>query len=192
MGDVIAIRKDEYQTQGVRPATKDDTLTETFSSQINYNEIMKLLNGTLQHTEPTPSSVELNLARNEMGIPYLQHSSSKESGDDMDSGYQKLIDRLDQDMRDHKQEIRNRDSALLKDAQERENRYKQEMIEQNSRLREEAKEREERILNAINDLKSDFKDVKDESKTTRNTVIGLTVSVIIGVAAMVLAMVLAK
>jgi len=40
----------------------------------------------------------------------------------MDEGFKKLIDRLDQDMRDHKQEMRDRDARLHNEMMEREER----------------------------------------------------------------------
>lgn len=110
-------------------------------------------------------------------------------GDNMDDSTRTLLNRLDQDMRDHKQEMRDRDASILADAKERENRYREEMKAQDERWRQESKEREERIISALNDMKGDFNDIKEESRTTRNTVIGLTVSVILGVAAMVLAVI---
>ncbi|WP_339194230.1 hypothetical protein MKY95_20885 [Paenibacillus sp. FSL P4-0176] len=120
------------------------------------------------------------------------HSATKE-GNNMDESTKALINRLDQDMRDHKQEIRDRDAAITADAKERENRYRDEMKAQDERWRQESKEREERLMSALNDMKnelrSDFQDVKDESRTTRNTVIALTISIILGVAAMVLAVI---
>jgi hypothetical protein len=106
----------------------------------------------------------------------------------MDDSSKLMIERLDRDSRE-------REERYHKDAQEREQRYRQEMLEQDRRSRQEAKEREERLMASIEslktDLKQDFKDVKDESRTTRNTVIGLAISVIIGIAAIVVAFILA-
>ncbi|MBH0174751.1 hypothetical protein IHV09_14380 [Fictibacillus sp. 23RED33] len=68
----------------------------------------------------------------------IDDSTNQKGGKYMDDGYKKLIDRLDQDMRDHKQEIRDRDSRLQSEMQERE-----------ERTIRDAKEREERILNSI-------------------------------------------
>lgn len=103
----------------------------------------------------------------------------------MDEATKTILDRLDQDIRDHKQEVRERDSRILADAQEREKRYREEMLKQNHLFRQEAKEREERMLNNVQELKNDF-------RATKNTVIALTIAVIIGVASMVLAIVLNK
>lgn len=75
-------------------------------------------------------------------------------GDIMDDGYKKLLDRLDQDIRDHKQEIRDRDERLQSEMQERER-----------RIHEEAKEREERILAAIQEsnkrIEEKINDIKE-------------------------------
>lgn len=73
------------------------------------------------------------------GISYGKITASgvveERSESAMDEGYKRLIDRLDQDIRDHKQEIRDRDARLQADAEQRENRY-----------HDEAKEREERLI----------------------------------------------
>jgi len=126
-----------------------------------------------------------------------------EGGNHMDEATKTILERLDKDIRDHKQEVRERDAKIIADAQEREQRY-----------REEAKEREERMLHIVQEMKSDMKDlkaemksdlqsfktemksdiqdIKEECRSTRNTVLVLTLSVILGVAAMVLAIVFAK
>ncbi|MEK3867029.1 hypothetical protein MHH60_26515 [Paenibacillus sp. FSL H7-0716] len=94
-----------------------------------------------------------------------QEHSSK-GGDHMDESTKHLIDRIDRDLRDHKQEVRDRDARLQSEMQERENRYREDLLEQEKRFRQESKEREERFMSAIEgmrtDLKSDFKEVKDE------------------------------
>ncbi|WHX37432.1 hypothetical protein QNH38_08295 [Paenibacillus polymyxa] len=112
-----------------------------------------------------------------------------EAGDNMEDSTKLLLERIERDSRE-------REARYHKDAQEREQRYRDEMQEQDRRLRQEAKEREERILNAIvevkTDLKQEFQDVKDESRTTRNTVIALTVAIIIGIAGMVITVVLTR
>lgn len=123
----------------------------------------------------------------------IKYQSATRKGEEMDDSAKTLLNRLDQDIRDHKQEMRDRDASILADAKERENRYRDEMKAQDERWRQESKEREERLMSAINDMKndlrSDFQDVKEESRTTRNTVIALTVSIILGIAAMVIAVV---
>ncbi|WP_226000876.1 hypothetical protein [Paenibacillus sp. BJ-4] len=115
--------------------------------------------------------------------------NNAEAGDNMDDSTKLLLERIERDSRE-------REARYHKDAQEREQRYREEMKEQDRRLRQEANEREERILNAIaevkTDLKQDFQDVKDESRTTRNTVIALTVAIIIGIAGMVITVVLTR
>lgn len=124
------------------------------------------------------------------------YNNKEQEGDRVDENTKIILDRLDKDIRDHKQEVRDRETRLLTDAQEREQRYRNDLLEQQRLYREEAKEREERMMGAMNQMKTDlmeaFKDVKEESKVTRHTVIALTISVVLGVAAMVVAMFLAK
>lgn len=96
------------------------------------------------------------------------------AGGDAMSNYDKMIDRLDQDMRDHKQEMRDRDALLQSEMKEREERYRQDRKELEERFlgfiqkqSEEAKEREERMLNAIRELKTE---TKSELQDIKNSV----------------------
>lgn len=85
-------------------------------------------------------------------------------GDSMDDSTKTLFNRLDQDMRDHKQEMRDRDASILADAKERENRYREEVKTQNELFRKEAKEREERMGILIQGLSLEIKEFKNEIK----------------------------
>lgn len=78
----------------------------------------------------------------------------KKENSKMEDGYKKLIDRLDQDMRDHKKEIRDRDDRLYNEMKERE-----------LRLHNEMKEREEHILSAISNISKDIKDTEQHVRT---------------------------
>lgn len=134
----------------------------------------------------------------------FQHAAGK--GDDvMDNALNMILDRLQQDAREREERYHN-------DAREREQRYRNEMTEQESIIRQDAKEREERIINAINDLKSevkereertlnalveiknDFKselsDIKDDVRSSRNTLITLSITTILGIAAMVVTLII--
>lgn len=79
---------------------------------------------------------------------------------------QRMLDRLDQDMRDHKQEMRDRDARLQADAQEREARYRTESKEREDRYRAEMKEREDRLIKTIDD---GFKTQKEILETKLDT-----------------------
>lgn len=92
-------------------------------------------------------------------------SATKEEEHFMDDSTRALINRLDQDMRDHKQEIRDRDAALLSDAKERETRYRDEMKVQNDLFRKESQEREERMEKMILSLSSEIKTELNSFKT---------------------------
>lgn len=83
--------------------------------------------------------VEYKKRPSNVGVDF--DSTKQKGGAGMEDGYKKLIDRLDLDIRDHKQEIRDRDARLQSEMQERE-----------ERIHREAKEREERILNSITSL----------------------------------------
>lgn len=131
-----------------------------------------------------------------------------EGGDRVDEATKTILERLDKDIRDHRQELRERDSSTLADTQEREKRYQKE-----------AKEREERMTNLVQEIKADLKDFKTEIKAdlkglkteieadlkdfetevkadlrdakgdcraSRNTVIVLAVTVILGIAGLFL------
>lgn len=125
--NVIHMPGVDDRTKGVNnPKTRvDEDQDETNVSLIDYSDFIRLI------LEPTPDDAseelsiarnEISLARNELGIPFFEQSSVKESGENMDGGYQKLIDRLDQDIRDHKKEVRERDKQLHEDMKEREER----------------------------------------------------------------------
>jgi hypothetical protein len=93
-----------------------------------------------------------------------------------------LLEKMDKDARE-------REERYHRDAQEREKRYREEMMEQDRRFRQEAKDREERILTSIGELKKDirseFAEIKEDTRTSRNTLVALSVATILGVAAMV-------
>lgn len=101
----------------------------------------------------------------------------KESGGQMDDYLKVLIEKLDTDARE-------REQRYHKDAQEREQRY-----------REEAKEREERIASALHDLKTDLKaemtEVKNEVRNTKINLTALSITTILGIAAMVVGVLIA-
>ncbi|MCY9513328.1 hypothetical protein [Paenibacillus apiarius] len=164
--------------------------------KLTQEQVREALNPTYVSKHPFPSEYRAASGEIFRGIYESSAAINESGGKNMDESTKMLIDRLDQDLRDHKQEVRDRDTKILTDAQEREQRYRTELVEQHKLFREEAKEREERMMSAMNEMKAElkesFKDVKDESKTTRNTVIALTISVILGVATMVLAVFLAK
>lgn len=80
----------------------------------------------------------------------------------MDDSTKTILNRLDQDIRDHKQEMRDRETIILNDARERENRYREEIKAQNELFRLEAKEREERMEKMIQGITSEIKDFKSE------------------------------
>lgn len=114
-----------------------------------------------------------------------QEIASGKGDEIVDDSTKILLERIDRDVRDHKQEVRDRDARLQMEFQERE-----------KRIYEETKEREERILKALDDvrkgLKDDFKEAKDEAKATKWSVLALAISTILGIAAMVIAVLLEK
>jgi len=121
----------------------------------------------------------------------------------MDESTKMLLDRLDRDLREHRQEIRDRDARLQAEFQERE-----------QRIREETKEREERILRALQEIKqdmADFKseirqdiedfkseirkdvtDIKEDNRAMRSTLITLTISVMVGIAGAIIAFITSR
>lgn len=120
-----------------------------------------------------------NTALHEIQRSQMETASSNQGGSGhMENVYQQLIDRLDQDIRDHKQEMRDRDARLQAEAHKREELY-----------RAESKEREERMIKAFDELKNDFKyvrdDVRDNSKHIRNlsiTSIAAMITTIVAIA----------
>ncbi|QHT61314.1 hypothetical protein GXP70_16020 [Paenibacillus lycopersici] len=112
-------------------------------------------------------------------LPFLMNSSSKdmspkEGEEPMDEGYKKIIDRLDQDLRDFKKDISERDERIQRELLAREERFRQEATERESRARQDAKEREERILKALTDttvkLENEMKDVKESVKRSEERI----------------------
>lgn len=110
------------------------TRTNVIFSELIHAQVLDSLK-----TLNLPTSSESVLAGNELLLPFYEQTSLREGVEDMDDGFRKLIDRLDQDIRDHKKEVNSRDERLQSEMQERE-----------KRMHEDAKEREERILAAIN------------------------------------------
>ncbi|MCG7385132.1 hypothetical protein [Paenibacillus sp. ACRRY] len=128
--------------------------------------------------------------------------SVKKEEHTMDDSTKVLLNRLDQDMRDHKQEIRDRDASILTDAKERENRYREELKAQDERWRQETKEREERILRAIEQgnestekrlaaIESEVSASVKHSQTMVTTNIVAAIATFIGVAALVITTIVA-
>lgn len=116
-----------------------------------------------KHNVSDPRISELREAYLQTAFTYPPTSNGKE-GDSMDESTNTLLNRLDKDMRDHKQEIRDRDASILSDARERELRYREEMKTQQELYLKESKEREERLERMIMGISSDLKDVKRDIK----------------------------
>lgn len=116
----------------------------------------------------------------ELNAPW-QHIAAGGDGK-LDDLMKVLLEKMDKDARE-------REERYHRDAQEREKRYREEMMEQDRRFRQEAKDREERILTSIGELKrdirSEFAEIKEDTRTSRNTLVALSVATILGVAAMV-------
>lgn len=110
-------------------------------------------------------------------------AKSKTEASHMDDWAKAILSRQDQDIRDHKQEMRDRDERLARDAAEREERYHRESVENERRYTSELKHHREII-----DLKLNTMDVKLDniSKATDvrrfwiGTIITLAVAVFIG------------
>jgi phage host-nuclease inhibitor protein Gam len=77
----------------------------------------------------------------------------RESGEQkvMDDATKLLLDRIERDIREHKQETRDRDARLQSEFQERE-----------KRIHDESVEREQRILAAIGDIKNEISTLKSD------------------------------
>jgi len=105
----------------------------------------------------------------------------------MDEGYKRLIERLEQDMRDHKQEIRDRDARLQADAAEREKRYHDEAKEREERIMKTLERMESKLDSTVERMDAKIDTISDKIvETHRHTQI-MSVTVILGVAAMVVA-----
>jgi hypothetical protein len=125
----------------------------------------------------TPNSPEIReVSYNEVKSGFDETAASANGGENNmnNDAFKYIIDRLDQDMRDHKQEIRDRDARLQAEMKEREDRYRQDRKELEERFlvlvqkqSEEAKEREERMINAIRELKAE---TKSELQDIKNSV----------------------
>ncbi|MCL6636717.1 MAG: hypothetical protein K6T26_02100 [Alicyclobacillus sp.] len=116
-------------------------------------------------TPPKAPKIDVETGTYVFRIDPLAHSVQwdekdyRRGGDPMDEGYKRLIDRLDQDMRDHKQEMRDMHAVYQRDAAERE-----------ARFREEAKEREDRILAEIRAMREETRgELAEMRKDMRET-----------------------
>ncbi|AQT83475.1 hypothetical protein ERICIV_02480 [Paenibacillus larvae subsp. larvae] len=79
-----------------------------------------------------------------------QTSSTGEVGP-MDELNKSLLERMERDIREHRQEVANRDSRLQAEMQERE-----------KRIREDNKEREERIFKVLDTISSEVKQIRKD------------------------------
>ena len=155
---------------------------------VRNGEVVKLTSYNLGKNPLTPSNTdgkydkidieELAESISQQLFENVMETASTNQGGagEMENVYQKLIDRLDQDIRDHKQEVRDRDAK-----------WQAEILKREEFYRSESKEREQRIIKAFDDLKNDFKDVKNDvresSKHIRNLSITSIVAMITTIAA---------
>lgn len=115
---------------------------------------------------------------NEIDSGLAQHAAASSEGganNMSDNTFKYLLDRLDQDIRDHKQEVRDRDQRLQAEMAEREKRYRDEAKEREERIlsaikqqSEDAKAREERFLQVVNEIKTDTKSELENIKQSVN------------------------
>lgn len=91
-------------------------------------------------------------AYNEIHSSMREIAPTSEQGGthNMEEGYKRLLDRLDQDIRDHRKEIAERDARLQAEMRERE-----------ARLHAEMREREERIIKVLEESLAGQKEVLD-------------------------------
>lgn len=122
-----------------------------------------LASGTYRGNSNTPSiqsvkGIAIEPEKVVWTVKAVQNDPSKQSrskdGDHMDESTKLLLERMDQDIRDHKQEIRDRDARLQNEMQERER-----------RLQEDLRQREERMIAAMGDLKNEIVSIRDEMKS---------------------------
>ena len=144
------ILREKIKTQGLEVyngGTQDNEGHYMESINVEGLNIPLLWYDTMMHVIKPDNSFEhigaiKNTIRNKSYTESIRQEG--EGGEKMDEGYKKLLDRQDQDIRDHKQEIAARDARLQNEMAEREARY-----------HKESAEREERIISAIKDLKLD-------------------------------------
>lgn len=142
-------------------------------------QLMKKSEDDQQIDLPSLSNIGPNIGQNlmtELNRLYIQkiyENNNKVSDISMDENVKMILERMDRDLREHRQEIRDRDMRLQAEFQERE-----------KRIHDEIKEREERFVQYLQEIKQNINEVKEDNRTTRNTVIALAISVILGVAAL--------
>lgn len=106
----------------------------------------------------------------------------------MENAIEKIIDRLDQDIRDHKKEIRDRDLLMQQQNKEREERFEKYL----KQINDDAKEREERFSKSVEEIKTIVSDGEKNRKSTTIAMWTLAVTTILGIAAMVITVVTTK
>jgi hypothetical protein len=102
----------EHQDPPINLVTQNQINLQTEQGTLRIYFEGKMITSTSEVYEATPEYLE-NI-KNETRLPNIQQATSNESGENMDDGFKKLIDRIDQDVRDHKKESRDRDAALSK------------------------------------------------------------------------------
>lgn len=125
----------------------------------------------------------------------METASTNQGGaGEMENVYQKLIDRLDQDIRDHKQEVRDRDAQYQRDAQEREERFMKYFDDKFDNHKKLLDERFKNMDSNIQDIKNEMTNVTNRVDQIHSRVDGLkyfivgsTITLLIGIAGVVYA-----
>lgn len=129
-----------------------------------------------------------NIAWHEIQLSQTEAASTNQGGaGEVENVYQQLIDRLDQDMRDHKQEMRDRDAQYQRDAQEREKRYREEMKDRMDTITNIVSDSEKRIENRMDRMESRLDGIEDHTRSLVNTNFWQGIATIIGIAAIAVA-----
>lgn len=92
----------------------------------------------------------------DQGYNQFKDFKEKAVGRNMDDRYDMLINRLDQDIRDHKQELRDRDSLIQREMQERELRYREEMTSMEARHQKKSEEIQDLFIEVTKEIKTEL------------------------------------
>lgn len=133
-------------------STDDSEMSSTKGSWLKNPDNNDHLTNTVLMMKPKWNGLEL--------LPGGKQNTANGS-EHMDDNTRVMLEQLKEDMREHKQEIRDRDARLQLEMQEREERYRQDSKEREERIRRESIEREERFIKHVEGLFNSQKEVLD-------------------------------
>ena len=182
---------------------KDKDTSSHSSSVISFNpfnpnqSFSKMLDQATQNVASTKryysdlsdAVIEINEEIGYSNYEDISDGNYRESGDSMQ--VDTFFKEIKEDMRERETRNEKRISDLADHTEKRDAQLRADLKEREERFRQESREREERFLNAVDEIKSEFRETKADNKSTKIALWTLSITTIIGIAAMVVAILIA-